>query len=97
MPRYLIERDVPGAEKLTAEQLAGIAAKSCEVLQELGPRIQWVQTYATKDKLTCIYVAPNEDLIRTHAAKGGFPVTRISEVTAIMDPVTAERATPARP
>jgi hypothetical protein len=90
MPRYLIERQLPGAGDLASSDLQGIARKSCEVLQDLGPQIQWVQSYVTDDKITCIYLAPNEQLIREHAAKGGFPVTRISEVRAVIDPQTSE-------
>jgi hypothetical protein len=90
MPRYLIVRQLPGAGDLASSDLQGIARKSCEVLQDLGPQIQWVQSYVTDDKITCIYLAPNEQLIREHAAKGGFPVTRISEVRAVIDPQTSE-------
>ena len=88
MPRYLIERELPGDGALDAKELHGIAVKSCDVLQALGPRIQWVQSYVTDDKITCIYIAPDEAMIREHAARGGFPVTRISEVRAVIDPLT---------
>jgi hypothetical protein len=90
MPKYVIERDIPGAGKLTADQLHGIAQKSCGVLQKLGPQIQWVESYVTADKVYCVYVAPNEALVREHARQGGFPANRVSEVTRIIDPTTAE-------
>jgi Protein of unknown function (DUF4242) len=92
MPKYVIERDLPGAGKLNPDELHRISQKSCQVLGKLGPRIQWLETYVTADKLYCIYIAPNEDLIREHAREGGFPATRISEVKAMMDPTTSERA-----
>lgn len=90
MPKYLIERELPGAGRLSPEELQKIAAKSCAVLQALGPSIQWVQSYVTDNSLNCVYVAPSEDLIREHAARGGFPVTRISRVTSILEPTSAE-------
>ncbi|MEZ4417800.1 MAG: DUF4242 domain-containing protein [Gemmatimonadota bacterium] len=90
MPRYVIERDLPGAGDLGPEQLAGISRKSCEVLSDLGPSIQWVHSYVTADRIYCVYVAPDADAVRTHAERGGFPANRISEVTAVIDPVTAE-------
>ena len=90
MPRYVIERDIPGAGNLSLEQLQAISQKSCGVLRNLGPSIQWVHSYVTQDKIYCIYIAPNEDLIREHAAQGGFPANRISEVMSIIDPVTGE-------
>ena len=90
MPRYVIERDIPGAGKLSPEELKAISQKSRNVLESLGPQIQWDHSYVTGDKIYCVYVAPNEDLVREHANKGGFPANRISEVTAIIDPVTAE-------
>ncbi|MCL6711585.1 DUF4242 domain-containing protein [Pseudomonas sp. R2.Fl] len=90
MPRYVIERDLPGAGLLPTEELRAISRKSCEVLEELGPQVQWLQSYVTADKVYCIYVAPNEDLIREHARMGGFPANRIAEVHAVIDPVTAE-------
>jgi len=90
MPKYIIERDLPGAGKLTADQLKGISEKSCGVLRNLGPGIQWVQSYVTGDKVYCVYIAPSEALIRTHAQQGGFPANRISEVVEIIDPTTAE-------
>jgi Nickel responsive protein SCO4226-like len=90
MPKYVIEREIPGAGKLTHEQLQGISQTSCGVLQEMGPRIIWQQSYVTTDKIYCVYIAPNEDLLREHASKGGFPVNRIEKVSEIIDPSTAE-------
>ena len=90
MPRYLIERQLPGAGDLSSSDLQNLATKSCDVLQNLGPQIQWVQSYVTDDKITCVYLAPNEQIIREHASRGGFPVTRISEIRAIIDPQTSE-------
>lgn len=90
MPKYVIERDVPGAGKLSADQLQAISQKSCGVLNELGPSIQWVQSYVTKDKIYCIYIAPNEQMIREHATRGGFPANQIEEVVEVIDPITAE-------
>lgn len=89
MPKYLIEREIPGAGKLTAEELRGISQQSCSVLNRLGPGIQWVQSYVTGDKVYCVYIAPDEALIRQHAEEGGFPANRISEITAVIDPATA--------
>ena len=90
MPKYVIERDLPGAGKLTSEQLRGVSQKSCNVLNELGPAIQWVHSYVTDDKIYCVYIAPNKQLVEQHAAKGGFPANRISEVREVIDPTTAE-------
>jgi len=90
MPKYIIERELPGAGKLSAGELKGIAQKSCAVLDKLGPKIQWVESYVTGDKIYCVYVAPNEQLIREHAQQGGFPASRISEIKTIIDPTTAE-------
>jgi hypothetical protein len=90
MPKYVIEREIPGAGKLSAQELAGISQKSCSVLSELGPKIQWVQSYVTDDKIYCVYIAPDEDTIREHARRGGFPANRISQVKHIIDPATAE-------
>lgn len=90
MPKYVIEREIPGAGDLTAEQLQGVSQTSCNVLRNLGPEIQWVQSYVTGDKIYCVYIAPHEDLIRQHAAQGGFPANRISEVKTIIDPTTSE-------
>ena len=90
MPKYVIERDIPGAGKLSVEDLKAISQKSCTVLNNLGPRIQWVQSYVTEDKIYCVYVAPNVEMIREHARQGGFPANRISEVKSLIDPTTAE-------
>ena len=90
MPKYLIEREIPGAGKLTPAQLQGISQKSCSVLNTLGPQIQWIQSYVTGDKIYCVYRAPNEEMVREHARQGGFPANRISEITTIIDPSTAE-------
>ena len=90
MPKYVIERDIPGAGKLSAKELQGISQKSCGVLQGMGPQIQWVQSYVTDDKIYCVYVAPNEEAVREHARKGGFPANKISRVRTTIDPTTAE-------
>ena len=90
MPKYVIERELPGAGNLTADQLQAVSQKSCSVLQKLGPQIQWVESYVTGDKVYCVYIAPNEALIREHASQGGFPANRISEVKRIIDPTTAQ-------
>ena len=90
MPKYVIEREIPGAGKMSPEDLQAASQKSCNVLQNLGPQIQWQQSYVTGDKLYCIYIAPNEELIREHASQGGFPANRISEIKTIIDPTTAE-------
>lgn len=90
MPKYIIEREIPGAGALSPEQLHAISQKSCGVLRDLGPSIQWVQSYVTDDKITCVYIAPNADLIREHAKLGGFPADRVLEVVTIIDPTTAE-------
>ncbi len=92
MPKYIIEREIPGAGKLTPTELQGISQKSCSVLDKLGPQIKWVASYVTDDKVYCVYMAPNEELVREHAKQGGFPANRISEVKAIIDPSTAEVA-----
>ncbi|MDX6305832.1 MAG: hypothetical protein QOI77_2801 [Blastocatellia bacterium] len=90
MPKYVIEREIPGAGKMSPQELQGASQKSCSVLRNLGPEIQWVQSYVTADKLYCVYVAPNEEIIREHAQQGGFPANRISEIKTIIDPTTAE-------
>ena len=90
MPKYIIEREIAGAGKLTPEHLQGIAQKSCGVLKKLGPAIQWVESYVTDDKVYCVYIAPSEELVREHAKQGGFPASRVSEVRGIIDPTTAE-------
>jgi len=90
MPKYVIEREIVGAGKLSAEELRKISAKSCSVLQKLGPAIQWVQSYVTDDKVYCVYIAPNEAMVREHAKQGGFPANKVSEVREVIDPTTAE-------
>ena len=90
MPRYVIERDIPGAGALSAQELQAISQKSCAVLDQLGPQIQWVQSYVTGDKVYCVYNAPDEETIFEHARQGGFPADRVFEVKAIIDPVTSE-------
>jgi cell division inhibitor SulA len=90
MPKYVIEREIPGAGTFSAEQLKGISQKSCGVLRNLGPQIQWLESYVTGDKIYCVYIAPNEAMVREHAKQGGFPANRISAVKAMMDPTTAE-------
>ncbi|MBC7990648.1 MAG: DUF4242 domain-containing protein [Luteimonas sp.] len=90
MPKYVIERDIPGAGKLSSEQLKGISQTSCGVLSNMGPQIQWVQSYVTGDKIYCVYIAADEAMVREHARQGGFPANRVSEVSTIIDPTTAE-------
>jgi hypothetical protein len=90
MPRFLIEREIPDAGALSPAELRAIAEKSCAVLRDLGPTIQWVQSYVTEDKITCVYLAPNAELVREHARRGGFPADRVLEVAAVIDPTTAE-------
>lgn len=90
MPKYVIEREIPGAGKLSAQELQGISQKSCQVLNQMGPKIQWLESYVTPDKIYCVYIAPNEESVREHAQKGGFPANRISEVKTMIDPTTAE-------
>jgi hypothetical protein len=90
MPKYVIERELPGAGKLTPDQLQAISQKSCGVINHLGPQIQWIESYVTDDKIYCIYRAPSEELIRQHAKEGGFPANKISQVRSIIDPSTAD-------
>jgi cell division inhibitor SulA len=90
MPKYVIEREIPGAGSLSAEELQGISQTSCGVLRNLGTQIQWVHSYVTDDKIYCVYIAPNEELVREHAKLGGFPANKVSEVRQIIDPTTAE-------
>lgn len=90
MPKYLIEREIPGAGALTAADLQSISQKSCGILSAMGPQIQWVQSYVTDDKVYCVYIAPNEAAVREHAEKGGFPANRVSEIKTLIDPTTAE-------
>ncbi len=90
MPKFVIEREIPGAGKLSAAELQGISQKSCGVLRDMGPQIQWVQSYVTDDKIYCVYIAPNEAAVREHATRGGFPANRISKVATVIDPTTSE-------
>jgi len=90
MPKYVIEREIPGAGKLSKDQLQAISQKSCGVLNNLGPQIQWIESFVTDDKIYCVYRAPNEAMVREHAQQGGFPANKISEVKTIIDPTTAE-------
>jgi len=90
MPKYVIEREIPNAGSLTQEQIQAISQKSCGVLKNLGPQIQWVESYVTQDKVYCVYIAPNEELVREHAKQGGFPANRVSEVKRTIDPTSAE-------
>ncbi|MBI3607780.1 MAG: DUF4242 domain-containing protein [Nitrospirae bacterium] len=90
MPKYVIEREIPGAGKLSSQELKGISQKSCGVLGKMGPQIQWLQSYVTDDKIYCVYIAPNEATVREHARQGGFPANKVSEVRTMIDPTTAE-------
>ncbi|MHB1327082.1 MAG: DUF4242 domain-containing protein [Gemmatimonadales bacterium] len=90
MPKFVIERDIPGAGNLSPSDLQGISQKSCGVLSAMGPQIQWVHSYVTGDKIYCVYVAPDEDSVREHARQGGFPANRVSRVVTTIDPTTAE-------
>ncbi|MGN6638574.1 MAG: DUF4242 domain-containing protein [Mucilaginibacter sp.] len=90
MPKYVIERELAGAGKLTSDQLKAISQTSCGVLNKMGPQIQWVHSYVVADKIYCVYIAPNEDMIREHAQQGGFPANAVNEVRAEIDPTTAE-------
>jgi hypothetical protein len=90
MPKYVIEREIPGAGKFSAEQLKGISQTSCGVLTKMGTQIQWVNSYVTTDKIYCVYIAPNEEMVREHASQGGFPANSVSQISAIIDPATAE-------
>lgn len=92
MPKFVIEREIPGAGNLSEAELRAVSQTSCGVLEKMGPQIQWVQSYVTGDKVYCVYIAPNEELIREHARLGGFPANRISQVVAVIDPTTAEGA-----
>lgn len=91
MPKYIIEREIPGAGSLTPQDLQAISQKSCNVLNKMGPRIQWLESYVTDDKVYCIYIAPDEATIRTHAEQGGFPAQRVSRIKSMIDPTTAEQ------
>jgi hypothetical protein len=90
MPKYVIEREIPGAGKLSPQELKDISQKSCGVLSKMGPQIQWLHSYVTGDKIYCVYIAPNEQMVREHARQGGFPANRVSEVASVIDPTTAE-------
>jgi hypothetical protein len=90
MPKYVIEREIAGAGDLSPQELQAVSQKSCSVLQNLGPQIQWVHSYVTGDKIYCVYIAPDEEMIREHASQGGFPANRISEIKTTIDPTTAE-------
>jgi len=90
MPKFLIEREIPGAGNLSGAELQAISQTSCGVLQKIGPQIQWLQSYVTGEKIYCVYIAPNEDMIREHAKQGGFPANRVSEIKSVIDPTTAE-------
>jgi len=90
MPRYVIEREIPNAGKLSSNELRTISQKSCSVLNQMGPQIQWVHSYVTDDKIYCLYVAPNEEMVREHARKGGFPANRVAAVRTVIDPTTSE-------
>jgi len=91
MPKYVIEREMPGAGQLTSDQLRGASQTSCGVLNKLGPQIQWVESYVTDDKIYCVYISPNKELIEEHAKQGGFPANKVSEVRTMIDPTTAEK------
>ncbi len=90
MPKFIIERDIPQAGDLSPEELQSISQKSCDVLQGMGPKIQWVQSYVTADKIYCVYIAPNEAAVKEHAQQGGFPANSVATITTIIDPTTAE-------
>lgn len=90
MPKYVIEREIPGVGSFSKEQLHAVSQKSCGVLSRLGPEIQWVESFVTGDKIYCVYIAPSEDLVREHASQGGFPANRVSQVVTMIDPTTAE-------
>ena len=90
MPKFLIERELPGAGQLTPDQLQGVSQKSCSVLKNLGPQIQWVHSYVTDDKIYCVYIAPDAEMVREHARQGGFPANSVSEIRTVIDPTTAE-------
>jgi hypothetical protein len=91
MPKFLIEREIPGAGDLSQQQLQAVSEKSCSVLRNLGSEIQWVHSYVTGDKIYCVYIAPNEQIVREHARLGGFPANRVSEIKSVIDPTTAEK------
>ena len=90
MPKFLIEREIPGAGNLSADELQAISQKSCGVLSNMGPQIQWIQSYVTGDKVYCVYIAPDAEMVREHARQGGFPADSVERVTTVIDPTTAE-------
>ncbi|GAB4367117.1 MAG: hypothetical protein Kow0060_24640 [Methylohalobius crimeensis] len=90
MPKYVIEREIPGAGNLSEEELQAISQKSCGILQQMGPQIQWLESYVTQDKIYCVYIAPSEEAVREHASQGGFPANKISRVNTVIDPTTGE-------
>lgn len=90
MPKYVIEREIPGSGNMTPQELQAVSQTSCGVLRQMGPSIQWLQSYVTSDKIYCVYIAPSEEMIREHAQQGGFPANRVSEIKSIIDPTTAE-------
>jgi cell division inhibitor SulA len=92
MPKFVIEREIPGAGSLSAQQLKAISETSCGVLQNLGPQIQWIHSYVTDNSIFCVYIAPNEEMVREHARQGGFPANRVMHVRSVIDPTTAETA-----
>jgi len=92
MPKFLIEREIPGAGSLSQQELQTISQKSCSVFQKMGPQIQWLQSYVTGDKIYCVYIAPNAEMIREHASQGGFPANRVAEIKSVIDPTTAEQS-----
>lgn len=95
MPKYIIERDIPGAGKLSPQELQAISQKSCGVLRNMGPSIEWIESYVTDNRITCVYNAANEDLVREHAKQGGFPADKITEVKTVISPATADAPIPA--
>jgi hypothetical protein len=90
MPKFVIEREIPGAGNMSSQELQAVSQTSCGVLQKMGPQIQWLHSYVTGDKIYCVYIAPNEEMIREHASQGGFPANHVSEVKSVIDPTTAE-------
>jgi cell division inhibitor SulA len=90
MPKFVIEREIPGAGKMSPQELQAVSQTSCGVLQKMGPQIQWQQSYVTENKIYCIYIAPNEEMIREHAKQGGFPANKVSQIKSVIDPTTAE-------
>jgi len=90
MPKYVIEREIPGAGKLSAAELQAISQKSCGVISKMGPKIQWLESYVTDDKIYCVYIAPDEATVREHATQGGFPANRVSRIARMIDPTTSE-------